>query len=211
MFYVGIRTTRRISLALLSTKLAGFLEYVPRAHFRTLQRLHYKSLYSFDYEDPEDEGNSGFSPSSCRRKTYYFILFGPLALCNSSNEVTIRFYNFDDRDGSLRIWRSVYKVCAEEEECHWETLTSFTSSNTLTISDAQLTPDGTDYAPFGIANMRTLRHVHLNAYNGSFRNKTEFFVKVILHHRNAEVFRNHMYEDGEEIFVKYNLADQLIL
>ena len=86
--YVGIHATRRISLALLSTKLAGFLEYVPRAHFRALQRLHYKSLYSFDYEDPEDEATSGFSPSSCRRKTYYFILFGPLALCNSSNDVT---------------------------------------------------------------------------------------------------------------------------
>ena len=205
--YLGIRATCRISLALLSTKVAGFLEYVPRAHFRALQRLHYKSLYSFDYEDPEDEATSGFSPSSCRRKTYYFILFGPLALCNSSNDVTVRFYNFDDRDGSLRIWRSVYKVFVEEAENDWETLTSFSSTNTLTIADAQLTPDGMEYALFSILNMRTLRQVHKTAYNS----KTEFFVKAILHHRNNEVFRNHMYEVDEEIFVKYNLADQLIL
>ena len=63
--YVGICATRRISLALLSTKVAGFLEYVPRAHFLALQRLHYKSLYSFDYEDPEDEAtSSGFRASA---------------------------------------------------------------------------------------------------------------------------------------------------
>jgi hypothetical protein len=101
----------------------------------------------------------------------------------------------------------VYKVFVEEAEYDWETLTSFSSTNTLTIADAQLTPDGMEYAPFSILNMRTLRQVHKTAYNS----KTEFFVKAILHHRNNEVFRNHMYEVDEEIFVKYNLADQLIL
>ena len=47
LMYVGIHATRRNSLALLSTKLAGFLEYVPRAHFRELQRLHYKYHWLF--------------------------------------------------------------------------------------------------------------------------------------------------------------------
>jgi hypothetical protein len=41
-------------MQVLSSKLAGFLEYVPRAHFKHLQRLHYKSFYSFDYQDPEN-------------------------------------------------------------------------------------------------------------------------------------------------------------
>ena len=211
LYYVllGIRTTRRISLQLLSSKLCGFLEYVPRIHFRSLQRLHYKSLYSFDYEDPED--TTGFSPSSRNRKTYYFILFGPLALCNSSNDVTVRFYNYDDRDGTLTIWKSVYKVFVEEEDADYETLTSFSSTNSLTIADRQLTPDGLEYAPFGIANMSTLRRTFFNDYLAAARSKTEFFVKVFLHHPNTATFNNHVYEADEEVFVKYNLADHLIL
>ena len=39
------------------------------------------------------------------------------------------------------------------------------------------------------------------------RQKVEFFVKVILHHRNVVVFRTKEYEAGEEVFVNYSLED----
>ena len=96
----------------------------------------------------------------------------------------------------------------EEEEVDSETLTSFSSTNSLTIADRQLAPDGLEYAPFGIANMSTLRRTF---YLAAARSKTEFFVKAFLHHPNTATFNNHVYEADEEVFVKYNLADQLIL
>ena len=37
---VGIRATQRISMQSLSSKIAGFLEFIPRAHFKHLQKLH---------------------------------------------------------------------------------------------------------------------------------------------------------------------------
>ena len=89
IFMIGIHTTRKITLEVLSTKLCGFLEFIPKTHFRQLQRLHYyKSLYSFEYEDPEDLNSGNTRP---RTKTYDFILFGPLAICNSDDEVSVRF------------------------------------------------------------------------------------------------------------------------
>ena len=47
IFMIGIHTTRKITLEVLSTKLCEFLEFIPRTHFRQLQRLHYKSLFVF--------------------------------------------------------------------------------------------------------------------------------------------------------------------
>ena len=112
-------------MQVLSSKLAGFLEYVPRQHFKYLQRLIYKSLYSFEYQDPEDASLGNRSMT----KTYYFILFGPLALCNSNDEISVSFFNFDDRDGSLLIWKSSLLMAAEDNENDIESFTAFDSSD----------------------------------------------------------------------------------
>ena len=84
---VGIHASRKITLEDLSTHLVGFLEFIPFNHFRQLQSLHYKSLYSFAFEDPAEVIAGNKHP---RKKTYYFILFGPLAIVNSDNQVYIR-------------------------------------------------------------------------------------------------------------------------
>ena len=67
-----------MSLSVLSKKLVGFLEIIPEHQFRVLQRLHYPSLYSFKYSA---DGNEA--------KTYYFVLFETVALCNSSQETHV--------------------------------------------------------------------------------------------------------------------------
>ena len=52
---VGIHASRKITLEDLSTHLVGFLEFIPFNHFRQLQSMHYKSLYSFAFdEDPAE-------------------------------------------------------------------------------------------------------------------------------------------------------------
>jgi hypothetical protein len=122
-------------MQVLSSKITGFLEYIPRTHFKRLQRLHYKSLYSFEYEDPVDDGCG-------TRRTYYFILFGPLSLCNSNDEISASFFNFDDRDGSLLLWRSSLCMAAEKTDNDLETCTAFQSTDRLKISDAALVSDG---------------------------------------------------------------------
>jgi len=75
----------------------------PEEWCKMMDAFKYFSFNIAGFEILRKWATSGFSPSSCCRKTYYFILFGPLALCNSSNDVTVRFYNIDNRDGSLRI------------------------------------------------------------------------------------------------------------
>lgn len=204
---LGIRTTRRISMQVLSSKLAGFLEYVPRAHFKHLQRLHYKSLYSFDFQDPEDAalGNRIIT------KTYHFILFGPLALCNANDEIAVSFFNFDDRDGSLLIWKSSLLMAAEDNENDIESFTAFDSTDRLKISDGALASNGEGYNTYGIESMSALKHVYKNVGPDTNQEKVEFFVKVILHHRSKVMFTNHYYEPDEEVFVRYNLTDRLIV
>jgi len=83
-----------MSLSVLSKKLVGFLEIIPENQFRFLQRLHYPSLYSFKYSA---DGNEA--------KTYYFVLFGTVALCNSSQETNVEFSNFD-HVGDLLLWET---------------------------------------------------------------------------------------------------------
>ena len=203
IFLVGIKTTQKIKLRTLSSKLTGFLEYIPRTHFKRLQRLHYKSLYSFDYEDPEDVSRG----NRIVTKTYYFILFGPLALCNASEDVSVRFWNFD-LEGNLLIWQLMLKMFEEFTESNEQTVTAYTSTDALSIVDAKFTPDGDRYAPFGIEAMHDLKHIFI-APGGN--TKVELFVKVILHHRSMRTFNLFEYEADEEVFVKYNLTDMLIL
>ena len=115
---VGIHASRKITLEDLSTHLVGFLEFIPFNHFRQLQSLHYKSLLSFAFEDPAEVIAGNKHP---RKKTYYFILFGPLAVVNSDNQVSVRYFNFDDRDGSLLIWRMQYRMVDEDTDNDIET------------------------------------------------------------------------------------------
>ena len=188
----------------LSSKITGFLEYIPRTHFKHLQRLHYKSLYSFEYEDPADDGCG-------TRRTYYFILFGPLSLCNSNDEISVSFFNFDDRDGSLLLWRSSLYMAAEKTDNDLETCTAFQSTDRLKISDATLGSDGESYNTYDITSMSDLKRVFKIIRPDLNREKVEYYVKVVLHHRSKSVFTGHVYDTDEEVFVKYNLRDQLIL
>jgi hypothetical protein len=208
VFYitVGIHTTRKITLEVLSTKLVGFLEFIPFNHFRQLQRLHYKSLYSFDFEDPAEVLAGNKHP---KKKTYYFILFGPLSLCNADDEVSVQFFNFDDRDGSLLIWRMQYRMLDEDTDNDIATRTCFRSESSFTISDGILNPSGTAYSTFGVGSMSALKRPFISTDPPvvGTREKTEFFVKAILHHRNSAVFRHLEYVAGEEVFVNYSLAD----
>lgn len=203
----GVRATRRISMQMLSSKIAGFLEYIPRNNFKHLQKLQYKSLYSFDYVDPDES----IPVSQQVRKTYFFILFGPLALCNADNQINVSFFNFDDADGSLLIWKSVLKMSAEQNECDIETISAFNSSDGLSITDGTLSPTPDTYVTYSVSGMSSLKHVFVTDGPDSKREKVEFYVKVILHHRSKAAFKGHMYEEDEEIFVKYNLADRQIL
>jgi len=191
-------------LQILSSKIAGFLEFIPRSNFKHLQKLKYKSLYSFDYVDPDER----IAESQKVRKTYFFILFGPLALCNSDDHINVSFFNFDDRDGSLLIWKSALKLSVEVTECDIETVTAFNSSDGLSITDGLLSPTQNTYGTYGVGSMSALKHVFVHR---EAREKVEFYVKVILHHRSKATFVGHMYEADEEIFVKYNLCDQQIL
>jgi len=185
----------------LSSKIAGFLEFIPRAHFKHLQKLHYKSLYSFEFEDPEDG-------TAALKKPYYFILFGPLSLCNSNDDINVSFFNFDDRDGSLLIWKSTLLMAAEETENDVETCTAFESCDRFRIADAIRAPNAETYVTFGISAMRALKKVFKTVGSDTNkREKVEFFVKVILHHRSRAAFEGLVYEADEEIFVKYNLSD----
>ena len=203
---VGIHASRKITLEDLSTHLVGFLEFIPFNHFRQLQSLHYKSLYSFAFEDPAEVIAGNKHP---RKKTYYFILFGPQAIVNSDNQVSVRFFNFDDRDGSLLIWRMQYRMVDEDTDNDIETRTCFRSEDSFTISDAVINPSGNSYSTFGVGSMRALKHpfIRTDPPVAGTREKVEFFVKVILHHRNVVVFRTKEYKAGEEVFVNYSLED----
>ena len=79
-------------------------------------------------------------------------------------------------------------------------------------SDSLITPGRDSYCTFGVESMSALKHPYIetNAETGSRKKKVEFYVKVVLHHRNTTVFRQFEYEQGEEVFVKYSMTDTLI-
>jgi hypothetical protein len=85
-YLLGIQAAKTVKTSKLSEFLHGFLEIITEDQFRQLQRLHYPSLYAMKYNP---------TVNSRSQKMYYFILFGPLALCNASKDVTTSFYCFD--------------------------------------------------------------------------------------------------------------------
>ena len=193
---LGIRTTTPMSLSVLSKKLVGFLEIIPEQQFRVLQRLHYPSLYSFKY-----------SPDGEEEKTYYFVLFGTVALCNSSHETNVEFTNFD-HVGDLLLWETTMTFNEEVRRSNDHGgITRFQSGDFFEVCDGRPSPNGDLIAPFGIEEMFDLRRTF---FVRDSRRKKDLFVKVILHDVSFTRFHNTHYGTGEEVFVKYNLNDPLI-
>ena len=184
-----------MSLRNLSKKLVGFLEMIPEHQFRVLQRLHYPSLYSFRY-----------SADGRDARTYYFVLFGTVALCNSSQEKNIEFSNFD-HVGDLLLWETTFTFNEEVGISNDRGFTRFQSGDLFEVSDGRPSPNGDLISPFGIEQMCDLRRT---IFMRDSRRKQDFFVKVILHDISYTRFNNTLYGAGEEVFVKYNLTDALI-
>lgn len=90
------------------------------------------------------------------------------------------------------------------------TLSLSLHSTLLIVSEATLAPNRESYVTHGIGSMHALKHVYKQEGPDTNREKVEFFVKVILHHRSKVVFSGHYYEPDEEVFVRYNLCDRLI-
>ena len=196
--YLGLRTTKIIAMNALSKMIAGFLESVEPKQFNNLQLRHYQSLYSFKYKNIDDEEN-------CRRrkapiKDNYFILFGPLSLCNSCSHSTHEFWNFDILGDPL-VWK--FEILAAKEDA--SSLT-FNSIDKLSISDSQHNHSTGRYDPITTTSISDI-HIKLNSGNNR---KLQLFGKVILHNPNKHTFNSYQYNENEEIVLKYNLTDASI-
>ena len=184
--YAGLRTTKLIAMNALSKMIAGFLEWVEPKQFNSLQLRHYQSLYSFKYKNIDDEEN-------CRRrkkvpmKDNYFILFGPLSLCNSCSHSTHEFWKVDI-------------LLAVKEDGSSST---FNSTDKLSISDSQLNHSTGQYEPI---TTTSISDFHLKLNTNSFT-KLQLFAKVILHNPSTHTFNSYQYNEHEEIVLKYNLTD----
>ena len=138
---------------------------------------------------------------------YYFILFGPLALCNASKDVTTSFYCFDVM-GDLLLWETRFSQC---EECNHHNdggLTRFRSADYFAVSDGR--PSCHVHGQvnrFGIEDMYALRRTD---FQSNHQVKVDLFVKVVLHDCNAEKFHQNEFVPGQEVLLNYNLTDKLI-
>ena len=191
--YVGLRTTKLIAMNALSKLIAGFLEWVEPKQFNSLQLCHYQSLYSFKYKHIDDEGNR-------RRKApikdNYFILFGPLSLCNSCSHSTHEFWNFDVLGDPL-VWK--VDILAVKEEA--SSLT-FNSIDKLCISDSQINHSTGQNDPI---TTTSISDFHLKLNTNDCTTKLQLFAKVILHNPNSHTFNSYQYNEHDEIVLKYNL------
>ena len=173
-FYsLGIQAAKTVKTCKLSEFLHGFLEIITEDQFRQLQRLHYPSLYAMKYNP---------TVNSRSQKMYYFILFGPLALCNASKDVTTSFYCFDVM-GDLLLWEARF---SQREECNHQNdggLTRFRSADYFAVSDGRPSSnDGDQLYRFGIEDMYALRRT---IFQSNHQSKLDLFVKVILHDCNV--------------------------
>ena len=197
-YSLGIQAAETVTTSKLSEFLHGFLEIVSEDQFRQLQRLHHPSLYAMKYNP---------SVNSCSKKMYYFILFGPLALCNASKEVTTSFYCFDHM-GDLLLWEARF---TQREECNHKNdggLTRFRSADYFSVSDGRPSShDPEQLYRFGIEDMYALRRTMLSDTHEA---KVDVFVKIILHDSNQEKFDKDEFVSGQEVLLNYNLTDNLI-
>ena len=109
-----------------------------------------------------------------------------------------------------------YLYAAEKTDNDLETCTANQSTDRWKISDATLVgSDGESYNTYTIMTLPTcmsdLKRVFKIVRPDLNREKVEYYVKVVLHHRSKSVFTGHLYDTDEEIFVKYDLFDQFIL
>jgi hypothetical protein len=94
---VGIKTTTEgATLRQLRKSIPGFLELFSKRKFDRLVARGYQSLLKFDAYPDTILGS---------KQTYYAVLFGPMALVNSNNNVREQFYHVDEF-GDLLIWRA---------------------------------------------------------------------------------------------------------
>ena len=95
--YIGIKTTTEgATLRQLRKSLPGFLELFSKRKFDRLAARSYQSLLKFEAYPDTVAGS---------KKTYYAVLFGPMALVNSNNNIREQFYHVDGF-GDLLIWRT---------------------------------------------------------------------------------------------------------
>jgi len=196
--YVGLRTTKVIAMNALSKMIAGFLEWVEPKQFNTLQLRHYQSLYSFKYKSIHDDENG--RQRKVPIKDNYFILFGPLSLCNSCSQSTHEFWNFDILGDPL-VWRVTILAVKEDASS-----LTFNSTDKLSISDSQLNHSTGQYDPITTTSISDF-HMKLNTDSIT---KLQLFAKVILHNPNTHTFNSYQFNENDEILLKYNLTDDPI-
>jgi hypothetical protein len=191
---LGIQAAKTVATCKLSEFLHGFLEIISEDQFRQLQRLRYPSLYAMKYLP---------TVNSSTRKMYYFILFGPLALCNASKTVSSSFYCFDHM-GDLLLWEARF---SQREECNHQNnggLTRFRSADYFAVSDGRHSSDYVEVLNrFGIEDMYALRRT---MFRDNDEVKVDVFVKVILHDSNLENFYKDQFVSGQEVLLNYNLT-----
>ena len=158
-----------------SNKLVGFLENITKQQFQALRALRYPSLYSFKYSDEHDTLET----------TYYFALFGTVALCNYSQDTNVQFRHLDDV-GKLLLWKTTMTF---NEELQNSNPYSFQSGDFFEVCDRQ---SGDILAPF-VIDMGDLR-ITFHTDNG--KRKFNYFVKVSLHDVN-----NTQFKAGDEVYV----------
>ena len=113
-YLLGIQAAKTVKTSKLSEFLHSFI-------WKSLRRISFAS-------NPTVNSRS--------KKMYYFILFGPLALCNDSKDVTTSFYCFDVM-GDLLLWETRF---SQREECNHQNeggLTRFRSADYFAVSDGR--------------------------------------------------------------------------
>ena len=161
-----------------SNKLVGFLENITNQQFQALHALRYPSLYSFKYSDEHNTVET----------TYYFALFGTVALCNYSQDTNVELRHFDDV-GKLLLWKTTMTF---NEELQKSYPYSFQSGDFFEVRDRQQSPPADILAPF-VINISDLR-ITFHTDNGN--RKFNYFVKVLLYD-----VKNTQFKAGEEVYV----------
>jgi len=194
LYSLGVQAAKTVKTCKLSKFLHGFLEIISEDQFQQLQRLHYPYLYAMKYLP---------TVNSSTRMMYYFILFGPLALCNASKTVTTSFCCFDHM-----LWEASF---FQREECNHQNnggLTRFRSADYFAVSDGRPSSDNVEVlSRFGIEDMYVLRRT---MFKDRHQVKVDLFVKVILHDSNIEKFHKDEFVPRQEVLLNYNLTDNLI-
>lgn len=101
---LGILVKRDIEIQELSAQLHGFLEFVDVVTFHSLIASRYNSLYQYEDEDGD---------------RFYCVLFGPLSLVNSNQNVSVGFYNTDELGRDL-FWKMHFCSYLIEETVYVE-------------------------------------------------------------------------------------------